>query len=124
MLNRGGPLARTKPIRRTSKGLCATKRSQRRAYAAADPENACCAACGSSQHLEHSHHFGQGNYPQHRLNPLNFWLEYRACHALFENNKTGYATAYPDAWAAKWALMQQVDPKAAALFEMKNPSIT
>lgn len=122
MLSRRAALpARTAPLPRSSRGLCATKRAQRRAYQVAGGD--ACRACGSGERLEHSHHFPQGRYPEHRNDPRNFWLECRSCHDLFEHNKAGYAARYPDAWAAKWALMQEVDAQAAAFFEMKNPTL-
>lgn len=112
---------RAAPLRRASKGLCATKRAQRRVYAAAG--EASCAACGTSYGLENSHHFPQGRYPQHRNDPRNFWPECRQCHELFEHSKAKYAAAFPEAWAEKWRLMQLIDPAAACFFQMKNPTL-
>jgi hypothetical protein len=114
-------MLRSAPLRKQSRGLCATKRQQRRAYQSAEPS--ACRACGSWQRLENSHHFPQGRYPEHRNDPRNFWIECRPCHELFEHNKAGYAQRFPEAWAAKWALMQEVDAQAAAFFEMKNPTL-
>lgn len=114
---------RQKPMRRASKGLCAQKRAQRRAYAAApDADQVTCSACHYCRPLEHSHILPQGRYPEHRNNPLNWLLLCSDCHRMWENNKLMFSHRWPEAYAEKLRRMGLVDAQAHAFFLLKNPA--
>lgn len=112
---------RQKPMKRASKSLCAQKRAQRRAYAAADDaEQAWCSACGKPGPTDHAHLFTQGRWEQHRNTAQNWKRLCRKCHRLQEDNKAAFATQYPQLWAEMLAQMQAVDPQAFAQFGLNN----
>lgn len=114
-MNRGGPLAKV------SKAKAAANRQQQRAYRVVEAGACYCQTCGATGPLDHSHILTQKAYPQHAANPLNIWLECRfTCHASWENDKQQYATDHPEAFAAKLAIIQQLEPQAHAFFLMKN----
>ena len=123
-LKPGKPLARSeKPMRKASKGLCAKKRAQRRAYAqAADAEQCWCSACGKAGPTDHSHILSQGNHDAHRNDERNWLKLCRPCHDLIEHNKAGFAARFPQVYADMVRRMQEVDPAAARFFLSKNPA--
>lgn len=124
-LSRTTPLPRrTAPLARASGGCRAERGRQGVAYRIVDEAaEAGCLACGCAGPLDHSHCLTQKQWPAHRNNPVNIHLECRRCHEKWENNKHAYARQYPAAWAAKMAVMQQLEPSYYAFFRMKNPTL-
>lgn len=117
---------RKKPLGKCSKKRAALRRSQSKAYAAADDaEQVWCGCCGKPGPTEHSHHFSQ-KQQSHLRNEQQNWLvmgRYCGCHALFENNKAGFAAKFPRVWARIIEQMRELDPQAYAFFRVKNPSL-
>jgi hypothetical protein len=122
----GPPIERKTPIKKISKGLCATKRAQIRAYkAAADAEQCWCSICGKPGAVERSHHYPQGNYPEHRNDERN-WLvmgKYCGCHRLFEDHKHAFAAKWPAEWAGIVHQMQLIDLKSYRFYAATIPEL-
>jgi hypothetical protein len=113
--------ARKHRIAKASPGLCAKKREQRKAYAAAaETEDPWCVCCGRPGSTDHSHLYSQGRFPEHRNNPLNWLLKCRQHHELFENNKPGFAAQFPAVWAEILRRLPLIDAAAFAEFQLKN----
>lgn len=123
-LARTSTLARGGPLKRKSKSKAAADRAQHAAYAAADDAGQeWCSVCGRAGPVEHSHHYPQGNYPEHANNPLN-WLQlgkWCDCHRIYEHNKALFAKKWPDVWALIIGRMRAIDPKAYDFYAATNP---
>lgn len=99
-----------------------TKAEQRKVYAALDAgRDRECEVCHTPNNLDHSHCWPQGNYPEHRNNPLNILDLCRTHHDLFEHHKADFAREYPVVYAETLRRMELVDPQAFQFYLSKNP---
>jgi hypothetical protein len=95
--------------------------AKRTAYKEVDAgSNGCCFTCRRWAELQHSHVLPQGMNQLLKAVPANIVLECPTCHLLWGEKLPEYARRYPEALAAKVALMKQVNRQRWAFWMLKN----
>jgi hypothetical protein len=110
-----------KPIAAVSPQRAAALAAQRKAYKTITAR--CCEACGTPSKLTNSHVLTQKQFPGHMANPQNIVKLCLDCHELWEHNKPGFRINYPEAWALKMHIMQELEPAYYEQFKLKHPEL-
>lgn len=67
-----------------------------------------CGNCGSNK-TEHSHILPQGQYPEHRLNPINIFRDCRGCHLIWEHGTLSEVENLKD-WPKRLKVIEKLEP--------------
>jgi len=112
-----------KPIAQISAKRADLLKDRAKAYAVVKKEQPRCACCGTTYRLTPSHVLSQAHFKEHIANARNIVTLCQTDHILWEHHKAQFALMFPDVWALKMGIMEELAPEYFQQFKVKHADL-